>query len=77
MRDLTFDTEITDSEREKLKIALAVLRTGTDYADFLQWWLLDYGIRILSPNPPPALLEPWPSEETSDSMLASPECWIQ
>lgn len=77
MRDLTFIGEITDCEREKLEIVLAVLRSGTDYADFLQWWLLDYGIRIMSPNPPPPLLEPWSSEEAK-GFIVSPELdWIQ
>jgi hypothetical protein len=48
---------VTDTERKLLEIALGVLRTGTDYADFLNSWLCDYGCQILSPNPPCGLLQ--------------------
>ncbi len=43
-------------EQEALEIALNVLRSDTDYADFLGWWLQDYGRQVLSENPPPPLL---------------------
>ena len=71
--DLGFTEPITEAEIEKLRIALGVLRSGTDYADFLQFWLLDYGLKVLSPNPPPALLEPWPMEESGDLIVFQPD----
>jgi hypothetical protein len=61
--------EITEPEREKLELALKVLRSGTDYADFLQWWLLEVGIQVVSPNPPAPLLEPWPHGSSQDEEL--------
>jgi hypothetical protein len=77
VQNLSLTSEITDSEREKLEIALGVLRSGTDYADFLQSWLLDYGTRILSSNPPAPLLEPWPSEgaDVCEDVLSSDQIW--
>ena len=47
---------ITTLERELIEIALGVLRSKSDYADFLNCWLHDYGRRVLSPNPPLPLL---------------------
>jgi hypothetical protein len=55
-QNLAIDESITRQEQEQLRIALGVLRSGTDYADFLSSWLEDYGRQILSPNPPPPLL---------------------
>jgi hypothetical protein len=72
MEHLHIEWEITDAEREKLKIALSVLRTGTEYADFLQWWLLDVGLKSLSPNSPPLQLAPWPSDEREDLLIFGP-----
>jgi hypothetical protein len=72
MNDLGVIGPITEAEKEKLRIALGVLRSGTDYADFLQFWLSDYGMRVLSPNPPPPLLEPWPTEESGDLIVFEP-----
>jgi hypothetical protein len=48
---------ITHTAKKMLEIALGVLRSGTDHADFLNFWLCDYGSRVLSPNPPCALLQ--------------------
>jgi hypothetical protein len=48
---------VSNTEIKLLKIALGVLRSATDYADFLNSWLCDYGCQILSPNPPPGLLQ--------------------
>jgi hypothetical protein len=47
---------LTSLERKALQIALGVLRSDTDYGDFLDFWLQDYGRQVLSPNPPPPLL---------------------
>jgi hypothetical protein len=69
MQNSDIDAEITKPEWEKLELALKVLRSGTDYADFLQWWLLDVGARVVSPNPPAALLEPRPPESSQDEEL--------
>lgn len=79
MNDLGLTEPITEAEKEQLRIALGVLRSGTDYADFLQFWLLDYGLKVLSRNPPPPLLEPWPMEESSDLIVFEPDdpFWVQ
>ena len=69
MNDLGLTEPITEAEMERLRVALGVLRSGTDYADFLQFWLSDYGLRILSTNPPPPLLEAWPADETRDLIV--------
>ena len=47
----------TASEKATLQTALAVLRTGTDHADFLGYWLKEFGLHVLSPNPPRPLIE--------------------
>ena len=39
-----------------LQIALGVLSSDTDYGDFLNSWLHDYGQRVLSDDPPDPLL---------------------
>ena len=54
---------MTSLERKALQIALGVLRSNTDYADFLNFWLQDYGRQVLSPNPPPALLPELSADE--------------
>jgi hypothetical protein len=54
---------MTSLERKVLQIALGVLRSNTDYGDFLNFWLQDYGRQILSPNPPPPLLPELSAEE--------------
>jgi hypothetical protein len=59
---------LTSLERKALQIALSVLRSGTDYGDFLNFWLQDYGRQVLSPNPPPPLLPDLSAEE--ERMLA-------
>ena len=38
----------TERERQNLEIALGVLRSNTEWADFLGSWLTDYGQRVLS-----------------------------
>ena len=63
------DIEITKPEQEILEVALKVLRSGTDYADFLQWWLLEFGVQVISSNPPAPLLEPWPHGSSQDEEL--------
>jgi hypothetical protein len=46
-----------------LELVLGVLRSGSDYADFLGSWLEEYGGQALSPNAPAALLtEDWTEE---------------
>jgi hypothetical protein len=50
-------------EEEALQIALGVLRSNTDYGDFLGAWLHDYGQRVLSSDPPEPLLPERSSEE--------------
>jgi hypothetical protein len=47
---------LTVLEREALEIALGVLRSDTDYGDFLNSWLRSYGAQVLSPNPPSPLM---------------------
>jgi hypothetical protein len=59
---------VTSLERNALQIALGVLRSDTDYGDFLNFWLQDYGRQVLSPNPPPPLLPELSAEE--ERMLA-------
>ena len=54
---------MTSLERKALQIALGVLRSNTDYADFLNFWLQDYGRQVLSPSPPPPLLPELSAEE--------------
>ena len=53
-------------EKNALQIALGVLRSGTDYGDFLCSWLHDYGARVLSSNPP----DPLPPEVSTEEELA-------
>ena len=50
-------------EAKVLQIALGVLRSNTDYADFLNFWLHDYGQRVLSDDPPDSLLPEISTEE--------------
>ena len=57
--------DLTSSESETLRIALGVLRSGTDYADFLDTWLHDYGFRVLSPNPPAELTRDLADNDTA------------
>jgi hypothetical protein len=59
---------VTSLERNALQIALGVLRSDTDYGDFLNFWLQDYGRQVLSPNPPSPLLPELSAEE--ERMLA-------
>jgi hypothetical protein len=54
---------LTSLEKEKLDIALGVLRSASEYAEFLSWWLQEYGKKILSPNPPSPLMPDEPNEE--------------
>jgi hypothetical protein len=57
------DLTITNQEKQLLEIALGVLRSSSDYADFLGSWLEGYGREALSPNPPaPLLPEDWTEE---------------
>jgi hypothetical protein len=53
---------LTVSEKEALEIALGVLRSNTDYGDFLTSWLRSYGAQILSGDPPSPLLPPSDAE---------------
>ena len=46
---------LIETEKEMLTIALGVLRSGTDWADFLGSWLSDYGTRVLRSSPPPLM----------------------
>jgi hypothetical protein len=55
---------VTATEKRLVEIALGVLRSGTDYADFLNSWLCDYGCQILSLNPPRGLLDDLFDENT-------------
>jgi hypothetical protein len=50
-------------EAKVLQIALGVIRSGTDYGDFLNAWLHDYGQRVLSHDPPDPLLPEISTEE--------------
>jgi len=50
------DDSLAPQEQKALAITLAVLRSNTDYADFLNSWLEDYGLPILSGKPPEPLL---------------------
>lgn len=50
-------------EVKALQVALGVLRSGTDYGDFLNAWLHDYGQRVLSHDPPDPLLPEISTEE--------------
>jgi hypothetical protein len=47
---------LTIFEKEALQIALGVLRSDSDYGDFLNSWLRSYGVQVLSPYPPSPLL---------------------
>jgi hypothetical protein len=47
---------LTVLEKEALEIALGVLRSKSDYGDFLNSWLRSYGARVLSPDPPSPLV---------------------
>ena len=42
---------ISTLEKESIEIALGVLRCDSDHADFLNWWLREYGRKVLSPEP--------------------------
>ena len=53
---------VSECERRLLEIALGVLRSDTDWADFLGAWLNDYGQQIISHNLPPLINEPMESE---------------
>jgi hypothetical protein len=66
-------TTITNQEKQLLELALGVLRSGSDYADFLGSWLEEYGQQALSPNPHAALLpEDW-TEELPE-IIDAPTC---
>jgi hypothetical protein len=65
-QNFSINEPLTRQEQEQLRIALGVLRSGTDYADFLNSWLEDYGRQILSPNPPPPLI---PELSVMDELL--------
>jgi len=54
---------VTGLEKKALQIALGVLRSGSDYGDFLNFWLQDYGRQVLSPYPPPPLLPELSADE--------------
>ena len=51
-----FDNLI-ESESKLLEITLNVLRSDTDWADFLSSWLEDYGPKILSQETTPLVPE--------------------
>ena len=68
-------TTITKQEKEALGLALGVLRSDSDYADFLGSWLQDYGRKVLSPNPPEPLL-PFEWLESLPEVIDAPN-WIQ
>ena len=62
-RDVTIAIEsidpserITILERKALVTALRVLRSDADYGDFLNWWLQQYGRRVLTATPSAPLL---------------------
>ena len=49
---------INEQEARILRMAVAVIRShNNDYADFLKFWLDEYGATALSPNPPSLLDE--------------------
>ena len=48
---------VSACERKLLEIALGVLRSGTDWADFLNSWLNDYGQQVISCKLPPLIDE--------------------
>jgi hypothetical protein len=49
---------VSECERRLLEIALGVLRSDTDWADFLCSWLNDYGRQVISHKMPPLMDEP-------------------
>jgi hypothetical protein len=71
----TFDGgELTTQEAGTLRLALVVLRSSNvDYSDFLNFWLSDYGAKILSPKPPPGLL---PDSFYDDQMIVDATTYI-
>jgi hypothetical protein len=50
--EFELDQTLTVLEKEALEIALGVLRSKSDYGDFLNSWLRSYGARVLSADPP-------------------------
>jgi hypothetical protein len=67
---------VTNLERKALQIALGVLRSNTDYSDFLNFWLQDYGRQVLSPNPPPPLLPELSAEEERMLVVADAPAYV-
>ncbi|MDQ2944869.1 MAG: hypothetical protein M3Y27_02815 [Acidobacteriota bacterium] len=56
---------LTGSERELLRIALRVLRSNPEGADYLSWWLNTYGI---PPIPSSDLLAKWPQPSNEEEL---------
>ena len=58
---------VSECERKLLEIALGVLRSDTDWADFLCSWLNDYGQQVISHKLPPLINDP---VDESEPMVA-------
>lgn len=70
------DLSLTTLECACLEIALAVLRSDTDYGDFLNYWLHEYGKRVVSPTPPPPLLPEISVEEELSLAISGVPAYI-
>jgi hypothetical protein len=75
-QNFSINEPLTRQEQEQLRIALGVLRSGTDYADFLTFWLEDYGQPVLSPNPPPPLLPELSGVEEEFQIVADAPAYV-
>lgn len=75
--ELRLDFPMTANEREAIRLALGILRSGTDYADFLNSWLQDYGPQLLSSNPPPPLLDRTSPNEELELLIEDMPQFIQ
>jgi hypothetical protein len=76
MKSVDFFDSLSTLERKALEIALGVLRSDTDYGDFLNSWLQDYGRKILSPNPPAPLLPDMSMEEEIGLLVENAPTYI-
>jgi hypothetical protein len=76
MKSVVFFDSLSTLERKALEIALGVLRSDTDYGDFLNSWLQDYGRKILSPNPPAPLLPDMSIEEETGLLVENAPTYI-
>ena len=70
MQPIDLSAPMTSQEKELLELALGVLRSDQEHADFLNFWLTEYGRPLLSGQPLEPLLPAPETEEELDELEA-------